>query len=259
MRLALLSDLHANWQAFSACLSHAQAQGVDRYAFLGDLVGYAADPVRVLDQVMAMHAQGAWVLQGNHDAMAVTPPQGDVSVGASTAAWTHDQLSAEQREFLAHLPMTEAVAHLLLVHASADKPEAWRYVDGERAALACLNAATLCGGVDGGADGAHPSHVLVGHVHHQTLYYQGAGRGLMPFKPTPGAGVPVPRLRACVATVGSVGQPRDGDPRAMYAIYDLRAGRLIFHRVPYDHAAAAQAIRQAGLPAYFAHRLETGR
>jgi diadenosine tetraphosphatase ApaH/serine/threonine PP2A family protein phosphatase len=100
---------------------------------------------------------------------------------------------------------------------------------------------------------------MVGHVHHQTLYYQGAGRGLMPFKPMPGVGVPVPRQRACVATVGSVGQPRDGDPRAMYAIYDMRAGRLTFHRVPYDHAAAAQAIRQAGLPEYFAHRLETGR
>jgi diadenosine tetraphosphatase ApaH/serine/threonine PP2A family protein phosphatase len=102
-------------------------------------------------------------------------------------------------------------------------------------------------------------HVLVGHVHHQTLYYQGAGRGLMPFKPTPGVAVPLPRSRACVATVGSVGQPRDGDPRAMYALYDMSAGRLTFHRVPYDHAAAAQAIRQAGLPEHFAHRLETGR
>jgi diadenosine tetraphosphatase ApaH/serine/threonine PP2A family protein phosphatase len=108
-------------------------------------------------------------------------------------------------------------------------------------------------------DGFALQHVMVGHVHHQTLYYQGAGRDLMPFKPTPGVAVPVPRLRACVATVGSVGQPRDGDPRAMYAIYDLSAGRLTFHRVPYDHAAAAQAIRQAGLPEYFAHRLETGR
>jgi diadenosine tetraphosphatase ApaH/serine/threonine PP2A family protein phosphatase len=255
MRLALLSDLHANWQALSACLSHAQAQGVDGYAFLGDLVGYGADPGRVLDQVMALHAQGAQVLQGNHDAMAVSPPPGEASLGASTSGWTHGQLSREQRDFLAHLPLTCKVDHVLLVHASADKPEAWRYVDGERAAMACLDAARG-GGV---VDGVSPNHVMVGHVHHQTLYYQGAGRGLMPFRPTPGVGVPVPRLRACVATVGSVGQPRDGDPRAMYAIYDMRAGRLIFHRVPYDHAAAAQAIRQAGLPEYFAHRLETGR
>ena len=70
MRLALLSDLHANRQALDACLSHARSQGADRFAFLGDLVGYGADPVGVLDQVMALQAQGAWVLQGNHDAMA---------------------------------------------------------------------------------------------------------------------------------------------------------------------------------------------
>ena len=254
MRLALLSDLHANWQALCACLSHAQTQGVDRYAFLGDLVGYGADPGRVLDQVMALHAQGAQVLQGNHDAMAVSPPLGDASLGASTATWTQAQLSPAQRDFLAQLPMTAKLDHVLLVHASADKPEAWRYVDGERAARVCLDAAKA----DGLARVLAP-HVLVGHVHHQTLYYQGAGRGLMPFKPTPGVAVPLPRSRACVATVGSVGQPRDGDPRAMYALYDMSAGRLTFQRVPYDHAAAAHAIRLAGLPEYFAHRLETGR
>lgn len=255
MRLALLSDLHANRQALEACVSHARLQGTDRFAFLGDLVGYGADPVAVVKQVMALHAQGALVIQGNHDAMAVVPPTGDVSMGSSTAAWTHAQLNDAQRSFLAGLPLTETVDHLLLVHASADKPEAWRYVDSERAAMACLDAAKT----HEGAAQTAPRHVLVGHVHHQTLYYLGAGRGLMPFKPTPGVGVPVPRSRACVVTVGSVGQPRDGDPRAMYAVYDMATAKLFFHRVPYDYAAAAQAIRQAGLPEYFAHRLETGR
>ena len=255
MRLALLSDLHANRQALSACLAHAQQQGVDQYAFLGDLVGYGADPVPVVEQVMALHAQGALVIQGNHDAMAVTPPTGDTSAGSSTAQWTHEQLSEVQRGFLAALPLTASLEHLLLVHASADKPDTWRYVDSERTATVCLDAARARGTPGGVAQ----NHIVVGHVHHQTLYYQGAGRDLMPFKPTVGVGVPVPRLRACVATVGSVGQPRDGDPRAMYALYDLSAGRLTFHRVPYDHAAAAAAIRQAGLPEYFAQRLETGR
>ena len=255
MRLALLSDLHANRQALSACLAHAQAQGVDRFAFLGDLVGYGAAPGWVVDQVMALHAQGALVIQGNHDAMAVSPPQGDVSMGSSTADWTHQQLSTEQRAFLAALPLTESLEHLLLVHASADKPDTWRYVDSERTATVCLDAARARGTLGG----VPPNHIVVGHVHHQTLYYQGAGRDLMPFKPTVGVAVPVPRLRACVATVGSVGQPRDGDPRAMYALYDLAAGRFTFHRVAYDCAAAAAAIRQAGLPEFFALRLETGR
>lgn len=255
MRLALLSDLHANRQALSACLEHAQTQGVERHAFLGDLVGYGADPVWVLEQVMDWQARGALVIQGNHDAMAVTPPQGEVSVGSSTADWTHRQLSEVQRRFLADLPLTASLEHLLLVHASADRPETWRYVDSARTATVCLNAARP----RGAWDGAVASHIVVGHVHHQTLYYQGAGRDLMPFQPTVGVPVPVPPSRACVATVGSVGQPRDGDPRAMYAVYDLATARLTFHRVPYDHAAAAAAIRQAGLPEFFAHRLESGR
>jgi diadenosine tetraphosphatase ApaH/serine/threonine PP2A family protein phosphatase len=202
-----------------------------------------------------LQAQGALVIQGNHDVMAVTPPQGDDSTGSSTAEWTHHQLNAEHRQFLANLPLTASLEHLLLVHASADKPETWRYVDSERAASVCLDAARG----QGLSQAVAQNHILVGHVHHQTLYYQGAGRDLMPFKPTVGVGVPVPRLRACVATVGSVGQPRDGDPRAMYAVYDLAAGRLTFHRVAYDHTAAAAAIRQAGLPEFFAQRLETGR
>lgn len=255
MRLALMSDLHANRQALTACLAHALSQGVDCYAFLGDLVGYGADPVWVVDQVMALQSKGAWVLKGNHDAMALQPVVDDVSLGASTAAWTHQQLSATQRDFLKHLPLSQSVEHILLVHASADKPQAWRYVDSARPAQACLDAART----QSAADRPAQNHVMVGHVHHQTLYYQGAGRTLMPFKPTPEVAVPVPRSRACVATVGSVGQPRDGDPRAMYAIYDMSSERLMFHRVPYDHATAAQAIRQAGLPDYFAQRLESGR
>ena len=81
----------------------------------------------------------------------------------------------------------------------------------------------------------------------------------MLFTPTTGVPVPVPLGRACVASVGSVGQPRDGDPRAMYAVYDLMTQRLAFHRIAYDHASAAAAIRAAGLPAFFASRLESGR
>ena len=251
MKVALLSDIHANWQALQACLTHAREQGANQFAFLGDLVGYGADPIAVVDQVMALQQLGSFVLKGNHDAMAVAPPQQDASLGASTADWTHRQLSATQLNFLNQLPLTASVQHLLLVHASADRPEKWRYVDSERAASDCLSAAAQLT--------SSTPHVLVGHVHHQALYYQGAGRGLMPFTPTTGVPVPVPLGRACVASVGSVGQPRDGDPRAMYAVYDLMTQRLAFHRIAYDHASAAAAIRAAGLPAFFASRLESGR
>jgi predicted phosphodiesterase len=250
MKLALLSDIHANLQALKACMDHAQAQGANRFAFLGDLVGYGGNPAEVLSLIMSLSAQGAWVVKGNHDDMAVNPPVDSVSMGSSTASWTHGQLSNEQFIFLQQLPLTITHEHLFLVHASAHDPAKWRYVDNEHAAANCLSAAQ--------EKHAPSKHVLVGHVHHQCLYYQGSGQGFMPFTPVPGVALPMPKSRDGVVTVGSVGQPRDRDARAMYALYDLGAERLTFHRVPYDHAAAASAILAAGLPDYFANRLETG-
>jgi diadenosine tetraphosphatase ApaH/serine/threonine PP2A family protein phosphatase len=252
MRLALISDIHANRQALQACLAHARQQGVDQFAFLGDLVGYGGDPVAVLDEVMALVAQGAWALKGNHDEMALNPPTEQVNAatqGAQGAGWTHAQLTPAHKAFLSGLPMTHGHAPVLLVHASADKPEAWRYVDSERAASHCLDAALAQGF----------SHVLVGHVHQQSLYYQGAGRLLMKFEPKPGVAVPMSPHRPLVACVGSCGQPRDGDPRAMYTVYDLAARKITFHRVPYNHTEAAAAVRLADLPEFFAERLERGR
>ena len=250
MKLALLSDIHANIQALDACLEHARAQGAQQFALLGDLVGYGADPLAVLDCVQALAAGGALIIKGNHDEMAVTPPAEVQHVGSSTAAWTHAQLSPDQRLFLDQLPLTVQRGAVLLVHASVNNPERWRYVTDERSAGASLDAA---------ADRPEVRYVFGGHVHHQTLYYRGAGAGLMAFKPTPGVAVPVPKHRHWLATVGSVGQPRDGHPQAMYALFDLDKAQLTFQRVSYDHHAAAAAIRQAGLPAYFADRLETGR
>ena len=251
MKLALLSDIHANLQALEACLAHAQSQGMEQTAFLGDLVGYGADPVAVVQRVMALAAQGALVLKGNHDEMAVAPPPEIKTVGDRTARWTHAQLDAAQRAFLAGLPLTLQLDSALLVHASVDGPERWHYVYDTRAASASLEAAA--------AGFPDVRHVFGGHVHQQTLYYSGASGGLMKFEPTAGVPVPVPRHRHWLATIGSVGQPRDGDPRAMYALFDTQRALLTFHRVDYDHQAAAAAIRRAGLPEFFADRLELGR
>lgn len=250
MKLALLSDIHANLQALHACVVHADHQGATQYALLGDLVGYGADPAPVLDCVMNLAQQGAVVLRGNHDDMALAPPQRSEFQGEATAQWTHAQLSAEHRQFLASLPLTDRLGSCFLVHASADAPGEWRYVDDERSAAASLAAA--------GTDNT-VRYVFGGHVHHQTLYYKGAGRGLMAFQPTPGVPIPTPAHRQWIATVGSVGQPRDGQTSAMYALFDLTQHRLTFHRVPYDHLAAAASVRRAGLPEYFAKRLEDGR
>lgn len=250
MKLALLSDIHANSQALEACLAHAQSQGVQQLAFLGDYVGYGAEPGAVVQRIMALVRQGAIALKGNHDDLAVNPPQEVRTVGESTAQWTHDQLAPSQRDFLDALPLTHQLDNIFLVHASADAPQLWRYVYEERMADVSLQAAC-----------AHEQvrYVFGGHVHKQSLYYRGADAALMKFEPTPEVAVPVSAHRCWLTTIGSVGQPRDGDTRAMYAMFDTDRARLTFHRVAYDHHAAARAIRASGLPDYFADRLELGQ
>ena len=249
MRLALLSDIHGNLQALEACLAHARAQRVQRFAFLGDMVGYGAQPAQVLERIMLLTEEGAIVLKGNHDEMAVTPPTVTKTIGDSTASWTHQQLSTHQRAWIAALPLTHHMDSVMLVHASVDAPELWRYVYDQRSATESLNAASALPDV---------RYVFGGHVHLQSLYYRGTD-GLMKFTPQAGVAVPVPKHRQWLSTVGSVGQPRDGNPQAMYALLDTERQQLTFHRVPYDHYAAASAIRRAGLPEFFAQRLEEGR
>ena len=187
---------------------------------------------------------------GGHNHIVINPPQEIKTVGDSTAQWTHEHLDKNQRNFLASMPMTLQLDKVLLVHASADAPDRWQYVEDERSAGVSLDAALARPGV---------RYVFGGHVHRQTLYYRSTGRGLMAFNPTPGITVPTPRHRHWIATVGSVGQPRDGNPKAMYAMFDTAAAQMTFFRVPYDHHAAAAAIRRAGLFEFFAQRLEEGR
>ncbi len=246
-----MSDLHANWHAFQACLAHARQQGAAQFAFLGDLVGYGGHPAEVVDEVMALAAQGVPVVRGNHDELAVHPPAKVHLLGEIGAEWTHRQLSASALRFLSDLPLTQTRESALLVHADAEAPERWRYVDSVQAAAASLKAATHLPGV---------RHVFSGHVHHQMLYFQDPRGELMMFKPMAGVPIAVPPQQRWLATVGSVGQPRDNDPRAMYAIFDQQAHTLTFQRVAYDHASAANAVRATGaMPETFAQRLSEGR
>ncbi len=259
MRIALLSDLHANLRAVQACLAHARAQGAGRFALLGDLVGYGAEPAEVVDLAMTLQASGAVVLQGNHDQMAaIGPPVIDPGIGkprvptqAETGAeWTHAELSTRQRAFRQGLPLTHQEADCLFVHATADAPDAWRYASTAPMAARSLEAARQQGA----------RCVFGGHVHEQRLWFLGRRGAVMPFEPTPGAPIPLAGHRRWLATIGSVGQPRDRDPRAGYALWeDAPQPRLAFFRVAYDHAGAAEAVRRSGLPPELAQRLMEGR
>lgn len=252
MKYALLSDVHSNLQALDACLEHADAHGAQGYAFLGDLVGYGGNPAQVLDRVMKMVSCGALCVRGNHEQMALHPPEVIRQAQDEGARWMHDQLLPRQRSFLENLPLTAKLEHdVLLTHASADSPESWHYVTDSGAAERCMRAAA--------EQDAAIRYVFVGHVHAQALYFLTPTAKLMRFSPEPGVPVPVPPHRQWLAIVGSCGQPRDRDPRAMYTMYDSDAATITFHRVVYDHMAAAAAVRSAkSLPAHFADRLERG-
>lgn len=233
MILALLSDLHANLEALEACLRHARGEGAKRFAFLGDLVGYGADPSAVVEVVAQYAADGAVVVQGNHDAAMTASLTGMSDEARQAIRWTRAQLSAAARAWLAALPLSVREGEVRFVHASADDPRAWKYVEDAGSA-----------GRSARASGA--TWTFSGHVHRQMLWF-GQGR-MKPFRPTPGAAVPARHTHTWLALAGSVGQPRERNPAAAYALFDPKRETITFHRVPYDHLATARKIRAAGLP-----------
>ena len=243
--IALFADIHANRQAFSACLSDARERGAERIVLLGDYVGYGGDPDWAVGAVMDLVAQGAVAVLGNHDA-AIGNPREQMNVEARVAIeWTRGVLGASQRQFLAGLPLTRNDAGRLYVHADASKPGSWIYVASTAAAADSI-AAT-------------PAHItFCGHIHRPALYSMSPAAKMTAFTPTSGVPIQLMPGRRWLAVLGSVGQPRDRNPAAAYAMLDTDKRELTYCRAPYDIEAAAAAIRRHGLPNSLAERLFTG-
>ena len=246
MNLALVADLHANREAVSAVMSHARAQGAERFAFLGDYVGYGADPGWVVDLVRDEVARGAIAVLGNHDEAVVRGPRPTMVADArSVAEWTRSQLTADQLAFLAARPLSCTDAGMLCVNENCFAPAEWGYIEGRAEAVRSLQASDR-------------AFIFCGHVHTPALYHlTGAGKA-GDFVPVPGVPIPLSAHRRWLAIPGSVGQPRDGNPAACYAIFDPETATLTFHRVAYDHETAAAKVRAAGLPSSLAQRLIDG-
>ena len=245
MRIALFADVHANLQALDACLAHARGQHATRFVFLGDLVGYGADAQAVVAAVKGEVAQGAIAVKGNHDEAIDRSRFYFNETALAAIDWARKTLAPESARFLAALPLIVREDARCFVHASAAYPERWDYVDGTGAAARCIEAAAV-------------PHTFCGHVHDQMLYF-GTRRGRSSaFVPTPGIAVPIRSHRRWLAVVGSVGQPRDRNPAAAYALFDGEREEITFFRVPYDAKTAAARIRECGLPESLAYRVETG-
>ena len=239
MRIAVLSDIHSNIVALDAVL--AAAGTVDAIWQLGDIVGYGPEPDAVVARLRDIGAIG---VRGNHDAAACGGSEIDwFNPDARRAMeWTRAAIGAESVAWLRALPDRLSVSGADLVHGSPREP-LWEYVTS--VPLARANLALLEQPI-----GLH------GHTHVPVAFVEDDGR-IDVVEPHDGSTLAL-RGRRALLNPGSVGQPRDGDPRAAYAVLDPEAGSISWHRVPYDIAAVQAAMREAGLPPSLAARLSFG-
>jgi diadenosine tetraphosphatase ApaH/serine/threonine PP2A family protein phosphatase len=247
VKYLVVSDIHANLQALEAVIAAADPIGWDRVLVLGDLVGYGADPNAVIERVQALEPEA--VIRGNHDKAACGIDDGSNfnQIARYAAAWTADTLQPAYREYLKDLPAGPQVIDDVLEICHGAPFDEDHYIFDATDARRGLGSARrpLC---------------LFGHTHLPVVFEQSPSTldGFIPNE----RGDTVVELASdmrYLVNVGSVGQPRDGDPRAAFAIYDADARVLLMRRVPYDVQSAQRRILSAGLPASLANRLAIGR
>jgi diadenosine tetraphosphatase ApaH/serine/threonine PP2A family protein phosphatase len=239
MRYAILSDIHSNLEALEAVLEDISGRQIDELLCLGDLVGYGANPNECIERISS---QVCHVVAGNHDSAVIG--RTDVSVfnprARRAVAWTAETIDPEHAGYLSRLPHTDRVEDILLVHATPSEPAAWNYLLSTQAARAEFEtfSESIC---------------FIGHSH-QPIFFSGDGaphsRRTDRLQCDPG--------RRYIINVGSIGQPRDGDPRSCYAVFDGENRTVELHRVAYDIKSAQRKILKAGLPPVLAARLSRG-
>jgi len=249
VRVLILSDLHANLPASEAVMADAAARGWDQALVLGDLVGYGADPEAVIDLVRAL--PNATVIRGNHDKVAagIDDPADFNFVARQAAEWTAARLDADRAAYLRALPRGPlAIAGLGLDVAichGAPFDEDYYIFDAGDASQAL--------------DASEAALILYGHTHVQIAFREMTDGGRRVVTPLDAETIDAGDSVRTLVNPGSVGQPRDGDPRAAYAMFDTGTQRIEMLRVPYDIAGAQQRIRDAGLHPSLAERLSVGR
>jgi predicted phosphodiesterase len=247
MRILVVSDIHANLTAFEACLTAAEGRW-DRAVCLGDVVGYGPDPNEVTDRLRALPMT---TIRGNHDkaACGLVNTEDFNPVARAAAEWTHGQLNPENLAFLAQLPRGPLELHgMTLVHGALRDEDEYVFIPAQA--------------LDGLLDSPSPV-TFFGHTHHQGGFaYQDNRLELLQPRPRSNEAFTALRLlpgKRYLLNPGSVGQPRDGDPRAAFAIADPNRQTVEFWRVPYDIESVQKRSREAGLPEQLALRLSAGR
>ncbi len=240
MKYAVFGDIHANLEAFTQVLEDARSLGCDEFVCLGDVVGYNANPHEC---VKAVQQLGCPVVKGNHDEEASidTELESLNPLAAQALQWTRDHLSDADKDWLQNLKMVRQVRDFTIVHATLDSPAGWGYVTNKFDAMASFSYqfTALC---------------FHGHTHTPRVYVkQGSVEAL------PAETVKIEPGRKYFINAGSVGQPRDGDWRAAYAVFDADAREVTIRRLEYDIESAQRKIIEAGLPSMLADRLAVGK
>jgi predicted phosphodiesterase len=240
MRIALFGDIHANLEALESVLADAAAQGVTDYVCTGDVVGYNADPAACLEIVREMDCP---TVKGNHDEDASGSHSLDSMnpIAAAALEWTRSQLTDEQRQWLRRLRMVRQVSDFTVVHSTLDQPSNWNYVTNRFDAMANFSYqfTQVC---------------FNGHTHVPRVYVK-----TDKVQEIPADSIAIEDGAKYFINIGSVGQPRDGDWRAAYAIYDTEQKLVTIRRVEYDIATTQKKILAAGLPPMLAERIAEGR
>jgi diadenosine tetraphosphatase ApaH/serine/threonine PP2A family protein phosphatase len=247
MRYLVISDIHANLEALDAVLAAAKELTYNKVLMLGDLVGYGADPNAVVDRVRAM--TGEILIRGNHDKVGsgLESPEGFNAVARSAIRWTYEHLTEPNREWLAALPAGPVVVDDLIEICHGTPFDEDAYVFDDLDALRAMHASrrALC---------------LFGHTHVQVGYcLQGDQFNLTTMDDSRPLTISLTDGGRHLVNPGSVGQPRDGDPRAGYALVDSERNDVTLYRLDYPIAKAQQRILEEGLPEVLAQRLGLGR
>jgi diadenosine tetraphosphatase ApaH/serine/threonine PP2A family protein phosphatase len=247
MRYLVISDIHANLEAFETVMAEARPIGYDKVLLLGDLVGYGADPNIICERVRAMKPDA--LIRGNHDKVGsgVESPEGFNAVARNAIKWTYETLTKENREWLAALPAGPMIVDdtIEICHGTPFDEDA--YVFDDLDALRAMHAARrpLC---------------LFGHTHVQVGHYLSRDQfGLATPDDHRPLSIPLDEANRYLVNPGSVGQPRDGDPRAGFGIVDTDAREMTIYRVEYPISKAQARILEEGLPDVLAQRLALGR
>jgi predicted phosphodiesterase len=240
MKYAIFGDIHANLEALQAVMADAEQQGCTDYVCTGDIVGYASDPNECLRIVREM---GCPVVKGNHDEESTlsTSLEGLNPLAKQAMEWTRAQLNEDEQNFLKNMKLVRQVADFTIVHATLDTPGSWTYVTNKFDAMASFSYqfTQLC---------------FYGHTHTPRIYVKGDS-----VEPLEEIEVNLEMGRKYFINVGSTGQPRDGDWRASYAVYDSYNQNMTIRRIDYDIQKAQDKIIEAGLPEMLAHRLTLGK